>query len=175
MSDLDKPTSAGTGMRRSLKIVLFASLALNLAVAGVVIGAVAKHGFEDDRRAPRIEGPGGPLTRALSKEDRREIGRALREEFGAMRPTREAMQAQYAQVIAALKATPYDAETVRAVVAAQSAAMDARVRAGQEQLLNRLDDMSPDERAAFAGRLQEVLERTQQKRVEKSGGRRDGF
>jgi len=155
--------------------VLFVSLARNLAVAGVVIGAVAKHGFEDDRRAPRIEGPGGPLTRALSREDRREIGRALRAEFGAMRPTREAIQAEYAQVVAALKATPYDAATVRAIVAAQSTAMDARMRVAQEQLLKRLDEMSPDERAAFAGRLQEVLERRADKRANKPDGKRDGF
>lgn len=178
MSDADAKTPAERGkpgMRRGVKILLFASLALNLAVAGVVIGAVVKHRFDGDDRRPRIEGPGGPLTRALSREDRREIGKALRAEFGAMRPSRDKIRADYDRVIAALRAEPYDAATVRAVVSEQSEAMDARMRAGQAQLLKRLDEMTPDERARFAGRLEEVLDRGIDKHRKSPGGKRSGF
>ena len=66
----DKSTSARTPLW--LRIIFFLSLALNLLVAGLVIGHMLGDG--PDRRVPRVDRMGGPMTFALSHEDRRAIG-----------------------------------------------------------------------------------------------------
>ena len=64
---------------RLWKIVLVVSLALNLAVAGLVIGAAIKGRFGDG--PPRSFDLGaGPISRALEPEERRQIMRDLRQD-----------------------------------------------------------------------------------------------
>ena len=68
-------TGKRPGGTRFLKIALGLSLALNLAVAGVVVGALARPdgpGFKG-ARAPGAATFGAPYMRALSKEQRRVI------------------------------------------------------------------------------------------------------
>ena len=61
---------------------LIISLALNLIVIGAVVGTVLRHGSEGHRDAHGDKHghdmAGGPLTQALSREDRRAIGREMR-------------------------------------------------------------------------------------------------
>jgi uncharacterized membrane protein len=146
-------------MRRGVRIVLFASLALNLLVAGLVLGAVLTHRDRPDRHPPRFDQVAGPMSRAMSHEDRRAIGQAMRQAFREERPTREAVKAEYDRVIAALETVPFDSQAVRESVERQMAATDRRMRLGREVLLNRIEAMSDGERAAFAARLREELSR----------------
>ena len=150
----------GRKMRGGLRILLFASLALNLLIAGLVVGAVASHRWRDDGgREARIERPGGLLAAALSREDKRAIGRAMREEERGRRPDRAAFRAEIEGVIAALEAEPYDAAAVRAVIDRQADLLIGRARLGGEMLIQRLEAMSAAERADYAERLREMLER----------------
>ena len=173
---------SGTGAEqprtwRGIRIVLFVSLALNLAVAGLVLGAVASHRFGRDDHPSRLDRAGGPLTEALSAADRRAIAKALRQAAREERPTRADIRAEYQAVIAALRARPYDAEALREAVERQSQGLKRRVDLGREILLHRLAGMSDDERAAFAGRLEAVIERGPKPRGgrEAPGGRRLPF
>ncbi len=156
---------------RKLRIVLFASLALNLLVVGLVVGAMVAHGFGKDGRPPRMDQVGGPMTRALSEEDRRALGREMHRAYRDRRPDRAAIRAEFEQVIAALERTPYDPEIVRASVERQMQAVAEGARLGRELLLERLEEMSDAERAAYAGRLREALERKRKPGHEKSGRR----
>ncbi|MDQ2092252.1 periplasmic heavy metal sensor [Marimonas arenosa] len=145
--------------RRSVKIVLFLSLALNLLVLGLVIGAMAGHRFDHDRRSVYHDRAGGPLTAALSPADRRAIGKALREAARETRPSRARTRAEYQAVVAALTAEPYDGAAVRAAVERQLQGLGQRAELGKEMLLRQLDAMSAADRAAYAERLERVLAR----------------
>lgn len=155
----EKTTTKQGGMRPWLKVLLFTSLALNLAVAGVMVGAALKYGHRNGHHPPRLDMVVGPYTHALGDRDRREIGRQLREEYSQSRPSREMIRAEFALVLAALRATPYDATQVQEILMRQLQAGSERQELGQRLLIQRLGDMSNAERAAFADRLEEGLNR----------------
>lgn len=140
-----------------LRIVLFVSLALNLLVVGIVAG----HALRDEPRGrvPRVDRIGGPMTFALSEEDRREIGHALRRYYRENRPSRQEIEAQYRGVIDVLRADPFEPQLVEQAFARQRAASTERMEIGQTLLMERLTSMTSDERKAFADRLEEGLKR----------------
>jgi uncharacterized membrane protein len=152
---LDKSTSARTPLW--LRIIFFLSLALNLLVAGLVIGHMLGDG--PDRRVPRVDRMGGPMTFALSHEDRRAIGDALRKEYRENDRPRHSRDAQYRAFIAALRSDPYDAGRLADLLTDQREDAEERIALGHRLLLERISAMSAPDRAAFADRLEEGLNR----------------
>jgi len=144
-------------MRGWIKVLLVTSLAVNLAVAGLAIGAVLRHGDMMGHRTDRASQFGGPYTSALSREDRRAIWQQMRALHGERRPDRASIRAEFAAVVQALRADPYDPGLVRDIVERQFEAGIAWQQVGQALLLERIAAMSPAERAAFADRLSERL------------------
>ena len=151
-------------MRRWIKALLFVSLALNLAVAGLAVGAVLRHGSMQEQRPLRVDQMGGPYTSALSREDRRAIWRELRRMQGEGRPDRAQIRDDSATVVQALRADPFDPAQVRAIMDRQFAAGIARQETGQSLLLARIETMTQAERAAFVDRLAERLDRSRDQR-----------
>ena len=142
--------------RRSVKVVLIVSLALNLAVAGLVLGAVMSHGGWPDLAHGRAD----LLLRALAPQDRRAIGTAVKEAQGGGRRAFRAAQTEALQeVVAALRATPFEAEALTEALAAKSAHMSATRAAADAALAKRLVAMEAPARLALADRLQEALMR----------------
>lgn len=145
---------------RWVKVALVASLAVNLAVAGIVGGAVLRHGQGGGDRAdfPRDPAFGG-YARALSREDRR----AILTEMRSVRPDRAALRDDriktYGMVIAALTAEPFDPAAVKTLLVAQLEMSTQAQALGQDLLLSRITQMSRSQRAAFAARLQQALDR----------------
>lgn len=166
------PTPTSARMSLWLRILLLVSLGLNLLVAGAIIG----HALRDDRhgRVPRVDRMEAPMTYALSPEDRREIGKALRREYRKNRPSRQEIMAQYQGVVAALRADPFDPARVEEAFANQRAAAQSRMQLGQTLLLQRLTEMSAADRQAFADRLEEGLKRGPHVRDGKPGGKPGG-
>jgi uncharacterized membrane protein len=83
------------------------------------------------------------------------------------------MQAEYRAIIDALRADPFDPDVVAAGLQRQRLATQSRLEVGHDLLLRHLMDMSPDERRAFADRLDEGLKRgprPNDKRPGKGGG-----
>lgn len=155
---LEKPAKGSGGMRPWLKAVLFVSLALNIAVAGIVVGAALKFGPRDGHRPPRQDMIVGPYTHALSREDKIRIGKQLRKEYRDQEGTsRAARAAEFQEVLGALRATPYDAARVEAILMRQLRAGADRQELGQRLLLDHLSRMTDTERAAYADRLEEGL------------------
>jgi Spy/CpxP family protein refolding chaperone len=146
-------------LRGWVKGVLFVSLALNLAVAGLALGAVLRHGDMTDRPRARVDQIGGLYTAALSRDDRRSIWREMRAMQGEGRPDRGQIRAEFDAVVDALRADPYDPSQVRLIVERQFQAGIARQQLGQSLLLARIDTMTPSERMQFADRLAERLEK----------------
>lgn len=153
------PAPAGRGLRLALGI----SLALNLAVLGLGVG-MALHGGPDHRDMVR-ELSFGPFTDALRPEDRK----ALRDRFLATTPDfaaeRARMRADAQAILAALRADPFDAAALDTALATMQAHVTARMATGTGILVGFLTAMTPQDRLAFADRLEAVL---------RHGGRGDG-
>lgn len=149
-----------------LRVVLTVSLALNLAVVGLVAGAFLKDPPRRDRpegrqvdRLPaelRELGP-APFFYALSPEDRRLLLEATREREKDLGASRSATMARLEEMLRLLRSEPYDAEKMRALLAEQRMAAVERSHIGEQLLLARFAAMSPEARAAYADRLDHSL------------------
>ncbi|QYX57921.1 periplasmic heavy metal sensor [Roseovarius sp. SCSIO 43702] len=146
--------TAGNGRtKRWLGVLLTASLALNLAVAGAIGGALWMRGGAGGGHGGKAVA-GGPLTRALEPEDRREIARALRAERRAAGATRAARTESFDAVMAAVRQVPFDADALSRAMEAHRAFFERDLAVGQRLLIERLSQMSDAERAAFAERVE---------------------
>jgi len=141
---------------RWIKIALAVSLALNLLVVGVVAGAALSGGKWRDHAPHRLAPVGGPLTRALTEEDRHAIGRAMREARRGDRSRRRDHRAAFDALLVDLRAVPFDRSETEARLEEISTLVQQRLALGQGLLLDQLENMSDAERAAYADRLQEV-------------------
>lgn len=155
-----------------LRALLVGSLALNLVVVGVVVGVLVKHGHPSG--GPRFDLTVGPLTRAMEEPQRDGVRAALRDRgvFRAM--DRSAMRTDQQDLIATLRADPFDDAAFRAILSRQR----VRLAAGQETVADVVSDqiarMSAPQRAAFADRLGAQLRRSASAgddRQPRSGGR----
>lgn len=145
-------------MRRSVRILLILSLALNLIVIGLVGGAVLGHGGKDKRSHMSHNGPGSPIVRALSREDRRSMGRSIREAYRSQVKDRAADALRYQALVSALAADPYDPEAVKMARQALDEESRDRRQIAQDIWLKNVDAMGVDRRQDYADRMQEVLE-----------------
>ena len=138
-----------------LRWVLFASLALNLLVLGLLVGALLDGG---PGRGPRpIEMALGPIVRALDEEDRNAILGSLRQRPDLHPPRREERAAALAEIVESIRAEPFDPERAGQALAAQSGRVAELQAAVQDALLARLQAMTSDQRQGFASGLEEEL------------------
>lgn len=145
----------GIGMSGVMRGLLVASLALNLVVVGAVAGLlISGGGWHGRHHAPGIAAAGGPLTRALDDQDRRAIARQMREAYRDGRPGRAEQRAAFDALIADLRKTPFERADVAEHMARMRGMLVGRLELAQGLLLDRLEGMTPDERAAFADRLE---------------------
>jgi uncharacterized membrane protein len=134
-----------------MKWSLVASLAVNLAVAGVVLGAFLKG-------PPPAPWPGIALwhyARELPSPYRDELGRELRARRGEWVGPREALRGQRAALAAALTADPYVPEAVAEVLNREALLTKELLDGGVTLLLDQIGRMSPEERLAYAEKLRE--------------------
>ncbi len=152
--------------RRLWRIVLVLSLALNLAVVGVVAGSVISGRFGDG--PPRSFDLGlGPVTRALTQDERRDIARALRRD-GELR--RFDLRARVTGMVDAIQAEPFDEATLRGLMAEQASRFSAVQAKAQDAFVATVAQMTPERRAAFAAQLRDELSRARPERARTSGG-----
>lgn len=157
MSDPQTPIpTPPSATSRGVKIALALSVALNLAVAGLVVGA--RMGDGPHRGMPR-DMSFGPFSEALDSDDRRAIRKALMERLGEFREQRAAARAEFETLLTALRADPFDPEALKSALDALEARNAERLDLGRSLIETRLIGMSPQERAAFADRLEKGLRR----------------
>lgn len=150
-------TQSKTKMSRGARILLVASLALNLAVMGVVAGVVLGGGPKD--RFQRFELGAGPLTRAMDDTRRGAVRDALRDS-GAFRPAdRDSMRRDTQALVTTLRAEDFDSAAFQDILTRQQ----NRLRDGQAAVVaavtEQVSEMDAAERAAFADRLENQLRR----------------
>jgi len=152
--------------RRLWRIVLVASLALNLAVGGIVAGSVVSGRL--GKGPPRSFDLGlGPIARALEPQERRAIGRNLRQN----RALRDLdLRGRVDEVIALLRAEPFDPQALEALMDQQAAEVAGFQARAQDAMLEQIIAMTPERRRAFATHLTEEMARERQSGPRKSGG-----
>ena len=115
-----------------LRVLLFASLAANLLVVGLVAGAASYGGG----RAMAAREPGfGFFEAALDKADRAALRAAFLARAEGVRTPRREMRARMESILAALRADPYDPAALEAAMAAAAARAEARLAASRPQWL----------------------------------------
>lgn len=147
---------------RAVRVVLALSLALNLLVAGMVLGAFVTGGWGGGgpgERAGRVSPAASAFVGALEPEQRRALGRALAAERELLRATRREMRARAEEALRLLRSDPFDAAAFAALLADQRAAQARRQQLGERLLVERLSAMNAAERAAYADRLADALRR----------------
>ncbi|WP_375554129.1 periplasmic heavy metal sensor [Roseovarius mucosus] len=156
----------GTGRTKPwVRALLVASLALNLAVAGLAAGWALRHGGDHAGHHPsRLDMAGGPLTRALSDADRRAIGRAMRDAWRSRTNNGPNIGESFDALVIDLRAVPFNADRVAAQMRTQRDGFAARFEMGQEVLLTHLTAMSDADRAAYADRLEAQIAEYRSKR-----------
>ncbi|WP_157968875.1 periplasmic heavy metal sensor [Tropicimonas sp. IMCC34011] len=140
-----------------LRALLILSLALNLLVGGIVIGAALK----DRHRPARVEGELGlgPYLSAFGQRDREALRGAAAEGRAAFRADRREMRTTFAETIEALRADPFDPARLESLLARQGEIVDRGRKRGHAIMIERLSTMDAAERAAFADRLQQAIRR----------------
>lgn len=142
---------------RWMRVLLVCSLALNLAVAGLVAGAVWR-GAPVARQVERA-GVFGPLPEALTPERRAEFTEQVREASPEFRDNRRAVRQAFQGVLAAIRAEPFDRASLEAALAVQETALKGRQRLAVDVIVTQISDMDAAEREAFADRLQTMVRR----------------
>lgn len=144
-----------------LRVVLFGSLAANLLVIGMVVGAIVTHGGRPEARhfeAARDIGP-APFIQAFDPETRRALALEIRRDAGRLRQNREELRQRFEALLAALRAEDFDRATVDGIIAEQRGLSVARQEIGQAILVDALQAMPREARAAYADRLDRSLRR----------------
>lgn len=153
----DDPIIATQPRSGWMRAALIASLALNLGIIGMVAGAVFKNGGPPHGEAMVRDVGFGAFTEALSKEDRAALRRAFLANAPEFRDGRRDMRADFKDLLAQLRADPFEADALRAVLNRQQARNAERLALGQTLIFDLLVAMTPDVRQAFADRLEQSL------------------
>lgn len=148
-----------------IKIVLVLSLALNLAILGLVAGFVM--------RAPGPvlgAGPGMsfglPYVIALDREDRRAVMDAVRGNPDL--PDRRARRDNYRRIVELIRSDPLDVDGIKAALERQVVTTRTVQSAAQAAWLQRIEAMNAEQRATYADRIEEVLRRGPDRKKKKS-------
>ena len=149
MTETPSPSSGG----RWLRVVLVLSLALNLLVAGLVVGSAWKW-RQSGGPARSVEFSMGPIGRALAVEDRRAMSQALRDRPDLRPPNPREMRAVTEELIVTLRETPFRPERFAEQLQTIRNRSQAIQQAGQLALVEIVAGMSDAERAAFADRVE---------------------
>ena len=142
--------------RRFWKVLLGASLALNIAVAGGVAGAFWRHSPEHRSDAGGSRQAMSPYFRALEPEQRRAISKQFR--AGRDEKSKLAAQTQFEAAIRLLRQTPFRAAEFDAVMQQQIIGATQRLQRAQSNLSASIIGMSAQERSAYADRLKAALQ-----------------
>ncbi|WP_343035706.1 periplasmic heavy metal sensor [Sulfitobacter maritimus] len=147
--------------RRILRWALGLSLALNLLVLSAIGGALWRHGGPGQGRdtLPRLRSYASPYVQALPQERRRALHREMHAGRQGPHLDRQARRAHYEQMLATLRAEPFDPAAAQAVLTTQSEAVASVQAAAHAAWLAEVRAMSAEERSAYADALEDQLKK----------------
>lgn len=141
-----------------VKLALVASVCINLALIGLLSGAVIGSTDDDQRRKT-------PFLLRLLPESRHDEARALMAEQAASRSDLDGMRAEYEQtVLKAMTADPFEPAALSAALGSMNELTLKRRSATQAQLVEIAGRMTPEERQAMAERMTGMFARWAERR-----------
>ena len=151
-------------MSKPMRFLLIASLALNLLVAGVVVGGLVSKGGDGPRGGNSVDRGlrdigNVPFVMALDPEDRKELAQAMGLRRDRLRENRERLRTRFEAVLDVLRADPFEPDALSTLLADQRATLFERQQLGEDLLIGRLKDMTVEQRAAYADRVDRSLRR----------------
>lgn len=170
----DRTSGSTPRASRRLRALLFTSLAVNVAVAGLAAGAFLLRP-DHDRPPPRGRDYVFLYTDAFDDAQREALGQSLRARFnresggpqGAVRQGPGQMLTPYREALGVLRAETFDEAAFARILRSQNARAERRQAAGEEMLTDFMATLGPAERSAYADRLE--------KRVDRLAGRIQSF
>ncbi len=146
-------TSDNKGMKPKRNWLLVGSLALNLLIVGLIVGALVSKGGRSDRKFGPSE-PGIPLVfRALPEGPRDDARNELKQYRESEKDRRREMRELRDKLIVALETEPFDDGAIQALVDRQAGMIAGVQTSVGKILLDTINDMSPAERAEYAQNL----------------------
>ena len=167
----DLPPDIPARPGRWLKTVLVLSLALNLGVAGLVLGHNLKGRGEGPRPHSVRDLGFGFFGPALTDADREALRTAFARNAPDLREARNAMREDVAAVLAAIRAEPFDAAAFDAALARSAARSMERRALGEALIRDHLAGLDAAARDGFATRLEDGLRRRAEARERRREGR----
>lgn len=159
MADKKTEGEIRTGAGRWTKVFLVLSLAMNLFVIAIIVGAAFGHHRWRPAHGGVHDVGVGLFTEVLTQRDRA----ALRDAFIAAAPDfrvqRRAAKEDFAELAEALRQDPFDPARIDALVARHGTRIADRIDLGRRLLSERFEAMTAGERAALADRIDERLRR----------------
>ena len=145
------------------KVLLGVSLAVNFAVLGLFLGITSRVGSSPF--GPAASAYALPYIVALPKEDRRAIGQGMREAVrnGEVTSRRE-RRGRYVEMISVITNERWDEARAQEIMARQASESSAVQDMARQMWLQRMENMSLEERQSYAKRLREFLRRGPKRR-----------
>jgi uncharacterized membrane protein len=150
---------------RLLRVALAVSVALNLLVVGLGVGAMW-HGSSGRDQMTRDLGF-GPFSEALGPNERRALRKSLLEKSPEIRMAMQQRRADLNGLLLALRAQPFDADTLNQALEAMRGRMESQLTLGHQSLSQLLISMSDKDRQKFADRLEQGQRRGGKDRANK--------
>lgn len=160
------PPSPAPRRRWLMGAALFVSLALNLLVLGLVLGALWGRDGPMSARTVRIDLGTVPHVVALDERDRAALRRDWEVRGPDLRRIRAQRQAELEALATAIRAEPFEPAAVTALLEAAQARTAERQVLLLELVAARITAMSAAERAAYADRLEAAARRTSRRPME---------
>lgn len=149
----EKPANPAK-MKLWLRIVLAGSLGLNLAVAGLAVGAAVR--FRD---GPQMR-PGPMFGVMLFRELDRDARRSLRQKAGGEHGSfHDRLRAEGEAILTLLRADPFEPDALAQFIEAQAATGHQFQTVVQRAWVAKVETMTAGERASYADELQGRMRR----------------
>jgi len=142
---------------RVLKLVLVVSLGINLAIGGLALGVWAI----DKPKRPQSPDGVAFLSFALPVEHRDALREQLVSRRGELQANRATINQLRRQMIDVLQAEPFEIEAVEDILLRQRERFLALGELAHSALLERIDSLTPEERAIYVDSLKRMDRRPQ--------------
>lgn len=134
-----------------VKIVLAISLALNLGIAGIIVGLAFRGAHPP---MPKFERERLSMPVLLMPDEYRErFHTSIRERRSELREERGKLRQLRQKLISALQMEPFDISLVEAVLEEQRGLLTGLVKSGHDEVIRQIASMSEEDRAYYLENL----------------------
>ncbi len=162
MTDKTKPAK-----KPWMKILLIASLGLNLAIAGMVVGAMIRHHGRGHEAGFSGNFAMRGFMHALPDDKRMDVRRFFQQNRGSMRANRESINEAMLEIHKVILAKPFDQAALNAAFDAQRARVSEVTKDAQTAFVAIVAGMSDKERQSFVKTLEAQHRKWQKKHLRK--------